>query len=63
MIINQNNKNTVLKGTVQRGLNQNPNDLREKLQTATKQTANKSSGQSLPKTNIHRTLEGIKRLK
>lgn len=67
MIINQNNKNN-LKGTVQRGFNQNPNDLREKLQTATKQTVNKSSEQSIPKTNntktnLRHTLDEFKRLK
>lgn len=34
MIINENNKNTILKGTVKRGLNQDPNELREKLYKA-----------------------------
>lgn len=32
MIINDQNKNTILKGMVKRGLNQDPNELREKLQ-------------------------------
>ena len=32
MIINENNKNTILKGMVKRGFNQNPNELKEKLQ-------------------------------
>ena len=31
MIINENNKNSILKGTVKRGFNQDPNELREKL--------------------------------
>ncbi len=31
MIINQNNKNNVLKGKVNRGFNQSPQDLKEKL--------------------------------
>ena len=29
MIINENNKNTILKGTVKRGFNQDPNELKE----------------------------------
>ena len=29
MIINENNKNTILKGTVKRGFNQDPNELQE----------------------------------
>lgn len=31
MIINENNKNTILKGTVKRGFNQDPAELRAKL--------------------------------
>ena len=31
MIINENNKNQILKGTVKRGFNQDPNEIREKL--------------------------------
>lgn len=33
MIINENNKNTILKGTVKRGFNQDPNELKEKFYT------------------------------
>ena len=35
MIINENNKNTILKGIVKRGFNQDPNELREKLYNST----------------------------
>ncbi len=31
MIINENNKDTILKGMVKRGLNQDPNEIREKM--------------------------------
>ncbi|MBR3199108.1 MAG: hypothetical protein IKG27_03740 [Bacilli bacterium] len=31
MIINDNNKNNILKGTVKRGFNQTPGELKEKL--------------------------------
>lgn len=31
MIINENNKNTILKGMVKRGFNQDPSELRSKL--------------------------------
>lgn len=36
MIINENNKNTILQGMVKRGLNQDPNEIREKLMKASK---------------------------
>ena len=36
MIINENNKNTILQGMVKRGLNQDPNEIREKLMEASK---------------------------
>ena len=31
MIINQNNKDTILKGTMKRGFNQAPSDIKDKL--------------------------------
>ncbi len=31
MIINENNKNTILKGMIKRGFNQDPSELRDKL--------------------------------
>lgn len=38
MIINENNKNQILKGTVKRGFNQDPNEIREKMVTSSYQT-------------------------
>lgn len=61
MIINENNKNTVLQGMVKRGLNQDPNELREKLYNEKKkpQTLNIKDTQK----NVRDTFNKLRNLK
>lgn len=41
MIINENNKNLILKGKIKRGFNQTPEELREKLMKQNEKEINK----------------------
>ena len=47
MIINENNKNSILKGMVKRGFNQDPNELREKLQSTKKINFNSNENKTI----------------
>lgn len=51
MIINENNKNTILKGMVKRGFNQNPNELKEKLQANNRMLNNFNTSPKINTTN------------
>lgn len=65
MIINENNKNTILQGMVKRGLNQDPNELREKLYQANLKTSVKKEEPKPVKDiqkNVRETFEKLRRL-
>ena len=51
MIINENNKNTISKGMVKRGFNQNPNELKEKLQANNRMLNNFNTSPKINTTN------------
>ena len=65
MIINENNKNTVLKGMVKRGLNQDPNELKEKLYTMNNQNTEKNQKEKIVdiQKNIRDTFNKLRNLK
>ena len=65
MIINENNKNTILKGMVKRGLNQDPNELREKLYKESQKTPEKKENQTPSSTqkNIKDIFNQLRNLK
>ena len=66
MIINENNKNTILKGTVKRGFNQEPKELKEKFYTNLK-TKLERQDQNENKQNeirhLRETMNAFRRLK
>lgn len=51
MIINENNKNTILKGMVKRGFNQTPNELKEQLQANNRMLNNFNTSPKINTTN------------
>lgn len=57
MIINQNNKDFILKGKMKRGFNQTPEELKEKLSSHNAPIINK------PKENTDKTAEDYMKLK
>ncbi len=65
MLINENNKNTVLKGMVKRGLNQDPNELKEKLYTMNNQNNEKKQKEKIVdiQKNIRDTFNKLRNLK
>lgn len=69
MIINENNKNTILQGMVKRGLNQDPNEIREKLMKASKNAQIKAEPPAEPKLsnnvqkNVRDTFNKLRNLK
>ena len=65
MLINENNKNTVLKGMVKRGLNQDPNELKEKLYTMNNQNTEKKQKEKIVdiQKNIRDTFNKLRNLK
>lgn len=68
MIINENNKNMILKGMVKRGFNQDPAELRAKLHPNAGQiNFNKpkpTTSESQPNANnLRETMNALKRLK
>lgn len=65
MIINENNKNTILKGIVKRGFNQDPNELREKLYNSTHEKTEEKQIVKVEDTqkNLRETLNKLRNLK
>ena len=65
MIINENNKNTILKGIVKRGFNQDPNELREKLYNSTHEKNEEKQIVKVEDTqkNLRETLNKLRNLK
>ncbi len=65
MIINKNNKNTILNGIEKRGFNQNPQDLKIKLQSkvVTNMSNKESEKIGIRKTNLRDTYNKIRNLK
>lgn len=70
MIINENNKDMVLKGMVKRGFNQDPNELRAKLHPnagKVNQPANQEPPTQIKKAiagnSLKETFNGLRRLK
>ena len=66
MIINENNKNNILKGTIKRGFNQDPNEIREKLYQNTHQMPKEPETPKTPKDiqkNVRETFNKLRKLK
>ncbi len=65
MIINKNNKNTILNGIEKRGFNQNPQDLKMKLQSkiVTNMSNKESEKMCIKKTNLRDTYNKFRNLK
>ena len=71
MIINENNKNTILKGMVKRGFNQDPAELRAKLHPNdgkvsfhnTENNMNEQKNKIVDNVNLKETLNKLKNLK
>lgn len=64
MIINENNKNTILKGSIQRGFNQDASNLRQKLQEQlSKGNQDKVIKPEVKPNNFRETLTNFRNLK
>ena len=68
MIINENNKDNILKGIVKRGFNQTPNELKEKifneqLKQKKADESNKNDIINYEKTRLSEVINNLKRMK
>lgn len=66
MIINENNKSQILKGTVKRGFNQDPNEIREKLYISSNPIIEKKEPIVSPKNiqkNVREAYNQLRKLK